>query len=89
MTIVQLFNQYSFLLLPAIALAIVAVVLIRRRARPSFWVVWGVVLVGIVAYALVSRVPQTAMVKLDTAADIRMAIQTAGRPVLVEFYSNY
>ncbi len=89
MTIVQIFNQYSFLLLPAIALAIVAAVLLRRRARPSFWVAWGAVLVGVVAYALLSRVPQTATVKLDTAADIRMAIRTAGRPVLVEFYSNY
>lgn len=89
MTIVQFFNQYSFLVLPAIALAIVAVVLIRCRSKPSFWVAWGVVLVGVVAYALLSRVPQTATVKLDTAADIRAAIQAAGRPVLVEFYSNY
>ncbi len=89
MTVVQIFNQYSFLLLPAIALAIVAVVLTRQRARPIFWVVWGVALVGVVAYTLISRVPQTATVKLDTAADIRIAIQTAGKPVLVEFYSNY
>ncbi|PJF48591.1 MAG: hypothetical protein D6709_11695 [Chloroflexi bacterium] len=89
MTAVQIFNQYSFLLLSAIALAIVAVVLTRQRARPIFWVVWGGVFVGVVAYALMSRVPQTATVKLDTAADIRIAIQTAGKPVLVEFYSNY
>lgn len=46
-------------------------------------------LVGIVAYALISRVPQTATMKLDTAADIRAAIPTAGKPTLVEFYSNY
>lgn len=89
MTIVQVFNQYSFFLLPAIVLAVVAVVLVRRRARPAFWAVWGVVLAGVILYALVSRVPQTATVKLDTAADIRTAIQTAGKPTLVEFYSNY
>ncbi|GIV85287.1 MAG: hypothetical protein KatS3mg052_2294 [Candidatus Roseilinea sp.] len=41
MTVVQIFNQYSFLLLSAIALAMVAAVLTRRRARPIFWVVWG------------------------------------------------
>ncbi|MCS6848491.1 MAG: hypothetical protein RMN52_12360 [Anaerolineae bacterium] len=89
MTIVQILNQYSFFVLPAIVLAAVAVVLIRRRARPVFWAAWGAVLVGIVAYALISRVPQTTTVKLDTADDIRTAIQTAGRPTLVEFYSNY
>ncbi|BCX02131.1 MAG: hypothetical protein KatS3mg053_0069 [Candidatus Roseilinea sp.] len=89
MTIVQIFNQYSFFLLPAIVLAVAAVVLIRRRARPIFWAAWGAVLVGIVAYALISRVPQTATVKLDTAAAIRATIQNAGKPTLVEFYSNY
>ncbi|MCS7054873.1 MAG: hypothetical protein NZM18_01665 [Thermoflexales bacterium] len=89
MTIVQLFNQYSFFLLPVVILLATAVALIRRRARAVFWVAWAAVLVGFVAYGLFSRVPQTIGVKLDTAADIRAAIQTAGRPTLVQIYSNY
>ncbi len=89
MTIVQIFNQFSFFLLPALILIAAAMIMILRRARPIFWVAWGVVIVGVVAYALASRVPQTATVKLDTAADIRTAIQSAGKPTLVEFYSNY
>lgn len=89
MTIVQAFNQYSFFLLPAIVLLVVAIVLMRRRVRPVLWAVWAVALAGVVAYALISRVPQTTTVKLDTAADIQAAIRAAGKPTLVEIYSNY
>jgi hypothetical protein len=89
MAIAQVFNQYSFFVMPTMVLIIVAGVLIWRRARPVFWAGWGFALVGVVVFALANRVPQTATVKLDTAADIRAVIQTAGKPTLVEFYSNY
>jgi hypothetical protein len=89
MAIVQFFNQYSFFMLPATILVVAAAVLIWRRAKPIVWALWGLAVVGVVAFALANRVPQTATVKLDTAADIRAAIQASGKPTLVEFYSNY
>jgi hypothetical protein len=89
MSILQVFNQFSAIMLPTVILIVAAIVLLRRRARPVAWVTWGLVLVGVVVFALVNRVPQTATAKLDTAADIRVAIQGAGRPTLIEFYSNY
>jgi hypothetical protein len=89
MAIAQFFNQYSFFMLPATILVVAAAVLMWRRAKPIVWAVWGLALVGVFAFALINRVSQTATVKLDTAADIRAAIQVSGRPTLVEFYSNY
>lgn len=89
MSILQFFNQHSFFLLPTLLLALAAGILLWRRARLLWWGAWGLALVGVVAFALVNRVPQTATVKLDTAADIRAAIASAGKPTLVEFYSNY
>jgi hypothetical protein len=89
MSIVQVFNQYSFFMLPATILVVAAAVLIWRRAKPIVWAVWGLALVGVVVFALANRVSQTATAKLDTAADIRTAIQASGKPTLVEFYSNY
>jgi TRAP-type uncharacterized transport system fused permease subunit len=87
--IAQFFNQHSFLLLPVFLLIAAAAVLIWRKARPAWWGAWALTLVGVAAFVLLTREPQTARVKLDTAADIRTVIQTAGRPTLVEFYSNY
>lgn len=89
MPILQFVNQHSFLLLPALLLALAAGILLWRKARPLWWGAWGLALVGVVAFALINRVPQTTAVKLDTATDIRAAVQGPGRPTLVEFYSNY
>lgn len=89
MAIAQFLNQHSALMLPVIMLFAAAAVLIWRKARPVFWGFWALALVGVGAFVLLNREPQTTTLTLDTAADIRAAIQTAGKPTLVEFYSNY
>lgn len=89
MTILQFFNQFSFYLLPALVLMGVAAVLIWRKARRVWWLGWSSAVILVVAFALLNRIPQTTELKLDTASDIRSAIASAGKPTLVEFYSNY
>ncbi len=89
MTIPQFFNQFSFFMLPATVLIVAAVILRWRKARPVWWFGWGMAIVGVVMFALFNRMPQTTALKLDTAADIRATIASAGKPTLVEFYSNY
>lgn len=76
-------------MVPATALLVAAAVLRWRKAKPVWWFGWVMAIVGMAIFAFANRVPQTSEVKLDTAADIRAAIANAGKPTLVEFYSNY
>lgn len=76
-------------MLPATVLMVAAAVLRWRKSRPAWWIGWGAVVLGVAVFAFANRVPQTTAMKLDTSADIRVAIQSTGKPTLVEFYSNF
>jgi len=85
MSVLQFFNQHSFLVIGAAALIIVALGLLARRARRG-WLIWG-------ALALVTAVGwytlrTTNGLRVSTVADYEAAIRS-GQPTLIEFYSNY
>ena len=83
MTIVQLLNQNSFLLVAGVALG---GALIARRARPRMWLVW---IAAVVVAVALNRAVRTAPARaFESAAEVERAI-ASGTPTLVELYSNY
>ena len=87
MTIFQIANRFSFLILPVLLFAGLAVILLRRRARWPMWAAWGGLLAVYLAFLLTSG--QTTTARYDTPDNIRPALTTAGQPTLVEFFSNH
>ena len=88
MTVWQLLNQHSFLLLAGGMLAVGLMVLLvarRRIGRRARWI--G--LLALVALAGAFAVMRTAAPSAyASAADVQRAV-SSGRPTLVEFYSDY
>jgi hypothetical protein len=85
MTLFQVFNQNSFVFISGFALAIAALVLFVRKARRA-WLVWGACVVAAVIGWFALRT--TDGLQLSSVADYEAALR-AGRPTLIEFYSNY
>jgi hypothetical protein len=85
MTVLQFFNQHSYLFISAIVLAVAALALFRRRARRA-WVIWiGMLAVAIAGWFVLRTGEGTAFNSVD---DYEAALRT-GQPTLVEFYSDY
>ena len=85
MTVLQFFNQHSYLLISAVVLGIAAIALFRRRARRA-WVIWlGVLALAIVGWFALRTGEGAAFNSVD---DYEAALRT-GQPTLVEFYSDY
>ena len=85
MTVLQFFNQHSYLLISAIVLGLVAIALFRRHARRA-WVIWlGVLVVAIFGWFALRTGAGAAFNSVD---DYEAALRT-GQPTLVEFYSDY
>lgn len=87
MTLFQIANRFSFLILPILLFAGLAILLQRRRARWPLWAAWGGLLAVYLAFLLTSG--QTTTARYDSPDNIRQALATAGQPTLVEFFSNY
>lgn len=87
MFLLQIANRFSFLILPLLLLAALAVILWRRRARWPLWAAWGGLLAAYLAFVVMSGQATTA--RYDTPETIREALATAQTPTLVEFFSNY
>lgn len=87
MPIFQIANQFSFLILPLLLFAGLAVLLAWRRARWPLWAAWAGLLALFVVFLLTSG--QTSTARYDTPDNIRQALATAQEPTLVEFFSNY
>ena len=81
----QFVNQHSYLILGFAALAILAVTLQVRRARHA-WLVWGGLAVLLAAVWFVLQIKPTP--RLDSVQALEAAT-ISGKPVLVEFYSDY
>jgi hypothetical protein len=85
MSVFQFFNEHSYLIISGTLLAIGAVVLIIRKARRA-WLLWfGLALIGVVGWFALRTGSGT---QLNSVEDYEANIRT-GRPVLVEFYSDY
>lgn len=87
MSLFQIANQFSFLILPLLLFAGLAVLLAWRRARWPLWAAWAGLLALFVVFLLTSG--QTSTARYDTPDNIRQALATAQEPTLVEFFSNY
>ena len=87
MSLFQIVNQFSFLILPIVLFAGLAVLLAWRRARWPLWAAWAGLLALFVVFLLTSG--QTSTARYDTPDNIRRALATAQEPILVEFFSNY
>lgn len=83
----QIANRFSFLILPLLLFAGLAVLLAWRRARWPLWAGWTGLLALFVVFLLTSGQVNTE--QYDTPDNIRQALVTAGEPTLVEFFSNY
>ena len=86
MTIAQLLNQNSFLLVSAVVLGGTLILLIARRARPRLWAVWIVAVAAAVGANAATRT--TPARTFESAPEVQRAI-ASGKPTLVELYSNY
>lgn len=87
MTLFQILNRFSFLILPGVLLAIAAGVLIWRRSGWPWWLIWVAALM--VFFSFVLRSGQSTSARYDTPENIRQALASAQQPTLVEFFSNY
>ncbi len=87
MSVFQIANRFSFLILPLLLFVALAVILLLRRARWPLWTAWGGLLAVYLAFVLTSGQATTA--RYDSPDTIRQALATAGEPTLVEFFSNY
>lgn len=87
MSLFQIVNQFSFLILPIVLFAGLAVLLAWRRARWPLWAAWAGLLALFVVFLLTSG--QTSSARFDSPETIRQALATAEQPTLVEFFSNY
>ena len=88
MTLVQFFNQHSFLLYAALGLGAALAVLWARRRRVGrlAWVGWLIAVAVAVGGYFVFRTAATRT--FESAAEVQRAI-ASGRPTLVEFYSDF
>ncbi len=86
MTILQIANRFSFLILPLLLFASLAVILLRRRAKWPLWGGWAGLLALFAVFLLTSGQVNTE--RYDSPEAIRQALATAGEPTLVEFFSN-
>lgn len=86
MTLAQLLNQNSFLLVSVLVLGGWWVALIVRRARRYAWLTWAAAVAIAVGFNLAART--TPERTFESVADVQKAI-ASGQPTLVEFYSNY
>lgn len=85
MTLFQVFNQNSFVIISGLGLIIAALILLARKARRG-WLIWGALaLAAVIGWAALRTTDGT---QLNSAADYEAALR-AGRPTLIEFYSNY
>jgi len=85
MTLIQFFNQHSYLLISASVLGVIAMALFRRHARRA-WLIWfGVVVVASAGWFLL-RTGEGA--QFNSVEDYEAALR-AGQPTLIEFYSDY
>lgn len=87
MSVFQIANRFSFLILPLLLFVGLAAILWLRRARWPLWAAWGVLLAVYLAFVLISGQATTA--RYDSPDNIRQALATAGEPTLIEFFSNY
>jgi hypothetical protein len=85
MSLVQVFNQNSFVFISGSMLIVLAAVLMFRRARRG-WIVWGALVVAAAIGWYTLRT--TNGLQLNTLADYDAALRS-GQPTLIEFYSNY
>ena len=85
MTLGQLINQNSFVLVAGLGLGGWLIALLARRARARAWLAWAAAVALAAGAHFASRTPAR---EFQSVADIQRAI-SAGRPTLVEFYSNY
>lgn len=85
MSLGQVFNQNSFVFISGLTLAVAALVLLMRKARRA-WLGWGACVVAVVIGWFALRT--TDGLQLNSVADYEAALR-AGRPTLIEFYSNY
>ena len=83
----EIANQYSFLILPVLFFAGLAVVLAWRRARWPLWLAWGGLALVFAIFLLGTGQRTTA--RYDSPESIRVALAAAEEPTLVEFFSNY
>jgi len=85
MTLFQVLNQNSFVIISGLGLIIAALMLLARKARRG-WLIWGALaLASVIGWAALRT---TDGLQLNSAADYEAALR-AGRPTLIEFYSNY
>jgi hypothetical protein len=85
MSLFQILNQNSFVVISGTLLVIVAIGLVKRRARHG-WIMWGALVVVAAIGWYVFRT--TDSLQLNTVADYEAALRS-GQPTLIEFYSNY
>jgi hypothetical protein len=85
MTLLQFFNQHSYLLISAIGLGGLAIALFRRQARRA-WLLWlGLLAIAIIGWLALRTGEGT---QFNSVEDYEAALR-AGQPTLVEFYSDY
>lgn len=85
MTLLQVFNQHSFLMISTSVLIIFAPGLLFRRARRG-WLAWGALVAAAAIGWLTLRTGEG--LQLNSVAEYEAAIRS-GQSTLVEFYSNY
>ena len=85
MSVFQFFNEHSYLIISGTLLAIGAVVLLIRKARRAWWLWIGLALIGGAGWFALRTGSSTQLISVE---DYEAIIRT-GRPVLVEFYSDY
>lgn len=87
MSLFQILNRFSFVFLPLAFFALLAGLLLWRRAGWPWWAGLGIVMGVYLAFLLSSGQSTTA--RYDTPAAIQQSLATAQQPTLVEFFSNY
>ncbi len=86
MTAAQFFNQNSFLIGVIAVLGGTLTLFIVRRARRSAWLIWiAAAAIALSAHFALRTVGPRAF---ESAGEVQEAV-AAGKPTLVEFYSNY
>ena len=83
---IQIFNQYSAVLIAAALFLVAAVVLLRHQARWQEILALGVIAAGLVTAWLLLHPVQTPL--MDDAQKVKNMIGQ-GKPVLLEFQSPY
>ena len=86
MSLVQQINQNSFLIAATVVLCGWLVAILARRSRGRAWLAWLAGAAFTLGAFLVLRT--AAPQPFASAADVQRAV-SAGRPSLVEFYSDY